>query len=108
MKPGPPPPERPSWGVVYLVCKACGKRSDAPKRLKPKALAGLVRRASKGDKPRPRVLLTSCLGLCPKAATAVAIAGTGLATRVIAIRSVDEADAALSGLAEAARRIDLG
>lgn len=79
-------PSSPRWRAVVLVCKACGKRSKAPKEAKPKAIAADVRRLTKGLPQRSRIVLTGCLGLCPKGATAVAVAGHAVGTRVVAIR----------------------
>lgn len=79
-------PSSPRWRAVVLVCKACGKRSKAPKEAKPKAIAADVRRLTKGLPQRSRIVLTGCLGLCPKGATAVAVAGHAVGSRVVAIR----------------------
>lgn len=87
-------PEVPRWDTVYLVCKACGKRGSGPKDFKPKAIAAAVRQRSKAERPRPRVVFTSCLGLCPKAATAVARVGGDAEARIAAIRSPAHFDAA--------------
>lgn len=83
------------FGAVYLVCKACGKRGSGPKKLKPKEVAGLVRRASRSDAVRPRVVLTTCLGLCPKKATAVARVAKDSVTRIVAITERNEVDRAV-------------
>jgi predicted metal-binding protein len=91
------PDVRPAkFGAVYLVCKACGKRSSGPKKLKPKEVAGLVRRASKTGTVRSRVVLTTCLGLCPKKATAVAHVASGTVTRIVAIGERKEVDRAVA------------
>jgi predicted metal-binding protein len=86
--------ERVKWDAVVLVCKTCRKRSSAPKRLKPKALAGALRKALKNETPRPRILMTGCLSVCPKAATAVAFVGRDGAPRVVAIKSSDQVEEA--------------
>lgn len=75
----------PTWNTVVLVCKACGKRGSGPKKTRPKAIADELRRAAGRTRPRPRVLLTGCLGLCPKAATAVALVGERRATLLVAV-----------------------
>lgn len=87
-------PETPRWDTVYLVCKACGKRGSGPKDFKPKVIAAAARQRSKMERPRPRVVFTSCLGLCPKAATAVARVGGDAAARIAAIRSPAQFDEA--------------
>jgi len=90
---------RPRFDAVLLVCKRCGKRSDGPKKLKPREVANLVRRATRRDVVRSRVVMTSCLGLCPKAAIAVARVASGMATRIVAIaarRQIEPAMASMS------------
>ena len=82
--------QRPSWEAVVLVCKDCGKRSNGPDGLKAKAVMHEVKRSLGGLKPRPRTVLTSCLGLCPKRAMAVAGAGNGGEARIIALTSLDQ------------------
>ncbi len=67
--------EAPSWQSALLVCKACGKRSSGPRRVKTKAVASEVKRLMRASRPRARVVMTSCLGLCPKGAVAVAMVG---------------------------------
>lgn len=67
--------EAASWRAVVLVCKACGKRSSGPKKIKTKNAVAAARRIARSLEPRPRVLTTSCLGLCPKGALAVAMVG---------------------------------
>ncbi len=106
------PSKRPSWDTVVLVCKDCRKRRNGPAKLKAKDIVGALRRASRDLKPRPRMLVTGCLGLCPKAATAVAMVGADVVPRVVAMRSRPEsrqlvallqrsaADASLSGDAD--------
>ena len=86
---------RSRFEVALLVCKSCGKRGDGPKKLKPKEVAGLVRHASKRDDVRARVVMTTCLGLCPKAATAVARVSSGSPTRIVAIESRKQIEPAL-------------
>ncbi len=65
------PPLTPGWEVLVLVCKACRKRSSGPKSPKPKELAAALRQAGKEQKVKTRAVLTSCMGLCPRDATAV-------------------------------------
>lgn len=87
------------FGTVYLVCKACGKRSGGARKFKPKEVASLIRRSAKADATRSRVVLTTCLGLCPKKATAVARVATGSPTRIVAIEARREIDRAVRLLA---------
>ncbi len=39
-----PEPRSPEWETVYLVCRACAKRANGPKRVEAKALAGVLPR----------------------------------------------------------------
>ena len=82
--------DRPKWDAVFLVCRDCGKRSRAPKEAKPKKLVGALRSLAKHERPRPRVLLTSCLGLCPKAATAIAFVANDRPPRIVAVAREDQ------------------
>lgn len=86
-------PEVPRWTSVYLVCKACGKRSDGPKEFKPKAVVAALRQRSQ-DRSTSRVLFSSCLGLCPKGAVAVARVGGDSPASIAAIRSPAQLDTA--------------
>jgi hypothetical protein len=58
-----------------LVCKACSQRSSGPKGLKSKKFAQTLAKALRGAAPRPRVLLTTCQGVCPKRALCVTTVG---------------------------------
>ncbi len=69
---------RAGWMTVVMVCKACEKRSKGPKRLAAKGLAKELRRACRDARlNRPLVVLTSCMGACPKKAITVATLGAG-------------------------------
>jgi predicted metal-binding protein len=96
MKSSSPDIQRPRWQAVLLVCKECGKRSNGPKHLKPKEVAALARR-SKHATTRTRVLMTTCMGLCPKSAIALAAAGAD-ATRIVAIRKSGQVEKAVARL----------
>lgn len=61
--------------ALVMVCKACGKRSSGPSKAgKPKKIAGEFKEKGKSARLKTRVVLTSCMGLCPKNATAVVVA----------------------------------
>lgn len=90
----PTPSETPRWDTVYLVCKACGKRDNGPKDFKPKAIVAVAKQRSKLERPRPRVVFSSCLGLCPKAAVAVARIGGDAPACIAAIRSSSDFEVA--------------
>ncbi len=91
---------RPRFEAVYLVCKACGKRSNGARKLTPHELVGLVRRETKALPARTRVVTTTCLGLCPKKAVALARAAAEEPIGIVAVRSrkqVADAFARLNG-----------
>jgi predicted metal-binding protein len=90
----------PAWQSVVLVCKECRKRSNGPKGLKSKPMASEIKRAARDIEPRPRIVLTNCLGLCPKGAATIAVVGSNVATRALAVTSLKQAgQGALSLLA---------
>jgi len=67
----------PSWQAVILVCRDCGKRSKGPQGFSTKEATSAARAAVQAERPRPRVLRSSCLGVCPKRAMAVARVSAG-------------------------------
>ncbi|WP_418317632.1 hypothetical protein [Piscinibacter sakaiensis] len=81
----------PTWQSLVIVCRACAKRSKGPKGFTAKSFAGEARRTSKDVRPRPRIILSTCLGLCPKKAQAVAVVGAGGGLRIAAMQSLDDA-----------------
>ena len=81
--------ESPKWESVMLICKECGKRKNGPRDLKSKTLVKLARGQLKSEKPRPRVISTSCMGVCPKHAIAVAWVGSGTAPRLLYVGDED-------------------
>ena len=86
---------RPGWGSLILVCKSCAKRTNGPKKASPRALAkGLRRAALAAGIVRPRAVLTSCLGACPKKAFTVAVGSNGADWQVVAVRGHDDLSAA--------------
>lgn len=101
------PFETPKWEAVLLICRQCRKRKNGPLDLKPKALFKIARSLLKERRPRPRVVLSSCLGLCPKSATAVAFLGSGTAPRIAKIENWEELEEALPRLIEQPAAMDL-
>lgn len=93
----------PSWDAALLVCNACRKRSSGPRGFKAKAVVQEARRALRDVKPRPRIVLTTCLGLCPKGALAVAFVGGASGTQICAIESMAQVEATVPLLAGGAR-----
>jgi predicted metal-binding protein len=86
----------PAWESLFLVCKDCRRRKDGPKHLKAKALAKEIKHRTKDSAPRTRVILTTCLKLCPKKATSVAFAGPLAKPRIAAIKSSAQLQDALA------------
>ena len=97
----PAVPDRPKWDAVFLVCRDCHKRGSGPKHSKPKEFVTTLRKHAGATRPRPRVLLTGCLGLCPKGATAVARVGCDAPTRIVAVKSKKQLDVAMPLLHDA-------
>lgn len=103
--PGPDPIHtlRPDWKQIVMVCKDCEKRSKAPKkfgaRQVAKALSSALRQARQ---PKTRIVQTTCMGLCPKKALAVAAPAADGQVRVIAWRKPDRGADALQALLGAA------
>jgi hypothetical protein len=93
--------EAPAWDTVMLICKECGKRKNGPDDLKSKALVKLARGHLKKSTPRPRVVSSSCLGVCPKGAIAVACVGGSHAPRLACVdtqAAFDDAMPRLTGM----------
>jgi hypothetical protein len=77
----------PSWESLFLICKDCRRRKDGPKHLKARALAKEIKHQVNDSAPRARVVLTTCLKLCPKKATSVAFVTALAKPRIAAIKS---------------------
>ena len=90
---------RPKFRSIVMVCKVCQKRSKGPKKLGAKAVAKHLGRACRQAKlTRPRIVLTSCLGACPRKAITVVAASPGKALEMIAFRPGDDPEAAVAEL----------
>ncbi len=84
------------WRDVVLVCRQCQKRGNGPKVLKAKPVAAALRAALKHAPQRPRVVLTNCLGLCPRGALAVVAPSAAQGAGAYAARSEAQAVAAVT------------
>jgi hypothetical protein len=82
--------DSPKWDALFVVCKDCRKRKNGPGDVRAKSLVGIIRMGTRDSRPRPRAIVSSCLGLCPKRATAVAFAGPDVAPQVISVESESE------------------
>ena len=84
---------------IVLVCEACPRRSKGPKRIGAKRVAKALRGACRdAGVAKPRIVLTSCLGACPKKAFTVAATGPGGDVTMLAFRRGDDANAAVAAL----------
>lgn len=63
---------RPRRSAPILVCKKCLGRIDDGKKLRKNLKSEAKRRSLAQNVKPPRVVLTSCLGICPKRAVVVA------------------------------------
>jgi predicted metal-binding protein len=104
MKSTSPEALSPSWKDLVLVCRDCRKRSRGPKA-KAKEVASELKKQFGHAKPRPRVVMTTCMGLCPTKATAVALVREGQPIAAIAVASIDQiADIGFDSRDDALRR----
>ena len=96
---------RPGFRNVVMVCRICEKRSKGPKKLAAKEIATHLSRACRGaEVARPRIVLTSCLGACPKKAITVVAVGPDQSLGMIAFRRGDDPQAAVAELFRTATR----
>lgn len=65
------------FGGVVLVCSDCEDRSNGPSKLKAKTVRKELKRGLVQSPVRLRIVESSCLGLCPKKAIAVAAVASG-------------------------------
>ena len=96
--PGAPEILRPGWNSVVLVCKACEKRSKGPKKITAKEVSRQLKKAAHEARvARPRIVMTGCMGACPKKAFTVAAASPG-GIRMVAFQRGDDPVAAVGAL----------
>lgn len=90
---------KPGFATAILLCRPCGKRSSGPPKGATKETArGLRAAARQAGHPRPRVLLTGCMGACPKKAFAVAATAPDGRIAMLALRAGDDPAAAVEAL----------
>jgi predicted metal-binding protein len=63
---------RPRRPTPVLVCRKCLKRAEAGREIKRALKSELKQRAQLTGGKRPRVVMTSCFGICPKHAVVLA------------------------------------
>jgi len=78
------------FDALLLVCGRCAERSSGPSKRKAKKLPGEFKKALGPERPRFRIVESSCLGLCPKKATAVAAAVDNAPVRLAVVRGKDD------------------
>jgi ferredoxin len=88
-----PPFEKAKFDGLVLVCGECQKRSSGPSKLTAKDVRKELKNTLGKDRFRMRVAQSSCLGLCPKKAIAVAAAATDVPSLMASVRN--EGDVAL-------------
>lgn len=84
---------KPKFDALLLVCGRCAERSSGPSKRKAKKLGAEFKKALGAQRPRFRILDSSCLGLCPKKATAVAAAVGDAPLRLAAVRGKSDVQA---------------
>jgi predicted metal-binding protein len=67
---------RPRRADPVLICKKCLARCDKGKQFKRSLKSELKRRSHAQSLKRPRVITTSCFGICPKRAVVLANGAT--------------------------------
>lgn len=85
-----PPFAKTRYTGAVMICGQCQKRSSGPSKLKAKALRGPFKEALGDARLRVRIVQTSCLGLCPKKAIAVAAVDVGGPALLAEIRREDD------------------
>lgn len=86
------------YAGAVLVCEKCERRDKGPKKLTTKELRGELRQVLGGGRTRLRIVQTSCLGLCPKKAIAVAAVTPQAGSVLAAVRRKRDVPAFAAGL----------
>jgi hypothetical protein len=89
---------KPKFGGVLLVCSDCEKRSSGPTKHTAKEWRGELKKALGNQPLRWRVVGCSCLGLCPRKATAIAAAAADIPVKLAAVRRKGDLRAFADGL----------
>ena len=84
---------KPKFGGLLMVCGDCQERSSGPTRHTAKELRGELKKAVGHTPARWRMVECSCLGLCPKKATAVAACANGAPLLLAAVRKRRDVEA---------------
>ncbi|KPF99175.1 hypothetical protein IP86_09640 [Rhodopseudomonas sp. AAP120] len=81
---------RPKRPPPVLICGKCLSKIDGGKKLKQALKAGLKGAAAARGGRRPKLVTTSCLGICPKRAVVTASAATLASEEYVLIGSRSE------------------
>ncbi|MCS4509447.1 hypothetical protein [Xylophilus ampelinus] len=90
------------YAGAVLVCAKCEKRDKGPRKLTTKTLRFELRQALGGGRSKLRIVQTSCLGLCPRKAIAVAAVTPEAGSVLAAVRRERDVPALAAGLVAAA------
>lgn len=82
-----PPFEKAKFDGLVLVCGQCQKRSSGPSKISAKDVRRGLKDAMGKDRFRLKIAQSSCLGLCPKKAIAVAAASTNGPALMASVRN---------------------
>ena len=91
---------RPKRPPPVLICGKCLSKIDGGKKLKQALKAELKHAAAAQGGKRPKLVTTSCLGICPKRAVVTASAATLGRGEYVLIEDRSEAAAAVRVLIE--------
>ncbi len=108
-KPSPPAADssllvKVKFGGVVAVCSDCEDRSSGPSKLKAKTVRKELKRGLVQSPVRMRIVESSCLGLCPKKAIAVAAIASGRPLMAAEVHDDEEAAALAVTVASSLRQ----
>ncbi len=90
------------FGGAVLVCGDCEERGSGPKKLRAREVRKDLKRHLGGVRFKVRVVESSCLGLCPKKALALAALG-GAPPMAAEVRTDDDVAAFATMVVRASR-----
>lgn len=97
-----PPFEKAKFDGLVLVCGQCQKRSSGPSKITAKDVRRGLKDALGRDRFRLKIAQSSCIGLCPKKAIAVAAASTDGPALMASVRNDADVASVANRLAGAA------
>ncbi len=81
---------KPPFQAVVLVCRECEGRKNGPEHLDSRQVRKGLKHALRDQKPRARIVESSCLGTCPKKALMVAAMRSGQLIQGLEIQPSDD------------------